>query len=400
MPPTLAPAAPTYLLCPNIFGFKGGLQVYSRFLLEALQNLSPQTERHVFLKYDRQVPEAIARCPQTHFHCFGRWSHRMQSVLLGASVVLRGLGQPPQRLIATHLNYGPVCQGFKRLTGSPYWLVVHGLEGWALDHPQRQAALREAERVLAVSHYTRDRLLAEQDLDPEQVIVLPNTFDASRFTLGPKPVHLLQRYGLRPEQPVILTVSRLGRTTAHQKGYRQVLQALVQVRQQIPDLHYFLVGKGDDQPAAQALVNRLGLQDCVTLTGFVPEEELPAYYQLCDLFALPSCIEGFGIVYLEALASGKPVLAGDRDGAAEPLQQGRLGCLVNPEDRGAIAQGLRQLLQKTYPNPLVYQPQVLRQQAIARFEFARFQQRLGQLLTASAPQTNGGLNHVTKCVEL
>ncbi|NEP60882.1 MAG: glycosyltransferase family 4 protein, partial [Symploca sp. SIO2G7] len=90
--------------------------------------------------------------------------------------------------------------------------------------------------------------------------------------------------------------------------------------------------------------------------------------------------EGFGIVYLEALACGKPVLAGNQDGAVDPLLHGKLGCLVDPTDVKAIAYNLIQILQHTYPNPLLFQPQILRQQTIARFEFTQFRQTLAQLI--------------------
>ena len=94
------------------------------------------------------------------------------------------------------------------------------------------------------------------------------------------------------------------------------------------------------------------------------------------MFSMPSQGEGFGIVYLEALTCGKPVLAGNQDGAVDPLLHGKLGCLVDPTDVNAIAHSLIQILHRTHPNPLLFQPQILRQQTIARFEFTQFHQTL------------------------
>ncbi|WP_228061036.1 MULTISPECIES: glycosyltransferase [unclassified Coleofasciculus] len=111
----------------------------------------------------------------------------------------------------------------------------------------------------------------------------------------------------------------------------------------------------------------------------VPDEELCDHYNLCYVFALPSRGEGFGIVYLEALACGKPILAGNQDGAVDPLVHGKLGCLVNPLDVDAIANNLILILQGTYPNPLMFQPELLRQETIKRFEVAHFCQILTQL---------------------
>lgn len=365
-----------YLIFPNIFGFKGGIQVYSSFLLQALQNLHPQARYTVFLKYDKRAPQYSPFLSQTRFYCFGKWNRTCQSFLLAIAILLKGIWQQPQLWITTHINYSIVGYWLKRLTGVPYWVVVHGEEAWNLNNPRLQTALRHADRVLAVSHYTRNRLLAEQRLDPAQVSVLPNTFDASRFQIAPKPRYLLERYGLTPSQPVILTVTRLGRSSAEGKGYRQVLQALVEVRRQIPDVHYLLVGKGDDRDRVESLIAQLHLTDCVTLTGLIPDEELCDHYNLCDVFALPSCIEGFGIVYLEALACGKPVLAGNRDGAVDPLDGGKLGVLVDPENVGAIAERLIDILKGACPNPTVYQSERLRQETLERFEFARFQRHL------------------------
>ncbi len=367
-----------FLLFPNIFGFKGGVQVYSIFLLQALQQLYPNANYDIFLKYDRETPDNPPFLSQTRFHCLGNWSRFLQTLLLTLKTISLGIWQQPTALITTHLNYSIACYWLKRLTGTPYWVIVHGLEGWNLSHPLRQKALRHADKVIAVSHYTRDRLLQEQRLNPAQISVLPNTFAATQFQPTPKPDYLLQRYRLTKDQPVILTVTRLGRSASY-KGYDQILRALVEIRRHIPNIHYILVGKGDDRPRIEALIAQLNLQQSVTLAGFVPDAELCDHYNLCDIFAMPSQGEGFGIVYLEALACGKPVLAGNQDGAVDPLVHGKLGCLVDPLNESEITRNLQQILQRTYPNPLLFQPEVLRQETIKRFEFAQFSQTLTTL---------------------
>jgi glycosyltransferase involved in cell wall biosynthesis len=140
------------------------------------------------------------------------------------------------------------------------------------------------------------------------------------------------------------------------------------------------VGKGDDRPQLELFIHEHKLQDCVTLAGFVPDSELVDYYNLCDVFAMPSKGEGFGIVYLEALACGKPVLAGNQDGAMDALCQGELGALVDPDDIDAIAQTLIAILQKQYRHPLMYQPDALRQKVIDTFGFEHFQTTLSSYL--------------------
>ncbi|MBD2129878.1 glycosyltransferase [Microcoleus sp. ZQ-A2] len=368
-----------HLWIPELFNFKGGIQVYSAFLLETIESFYPNIKYDIFLKHDTSRHRYLLDTNNAHFYYAGSWPLSLRTVAFAAQLLGTGLWQRPNLIITTHLNFTVAAYWLKRLTGIPYWTVAHGIEAWNIQHPALQNALREADRILAVSSYTRDRLLQEQNLDPGKISLLPNTFDSNRFQIAPKPSYLLERYGLTLKQPIILTVSRLSSAERY-KGYDRVLEALPQIRQVIPDVHYVLVGKGNDRPRIEQLIAQLELQDYVTLAGFVPDDELGDYYNLCDVFAMPSKREGFGIVYLEALACGKPALGGNQDGAIDALCHGELGALVNPDDTDAIAQTLIEILQGTYPNPLIYKPETLRQKVIDTFGFDRFKQTLGGYL--------------------
>lgn len=364
-----------HLWVPDIFEFKGGIQVYSAFLIEALQSLCHDIDYEIFLKHDTHSLQDFSFAEQTQFHFSGSWPLSIRTLAFTTDIVGHGLGQKPSLVIATHLNFTVAAYWLKRMVGTPYWTVAHGVEAWDIRRPGLQTALHHADRILAVSNYTRDRLIKEQNLDPNKISLLPNTFDPNRFKIAGKPTHLLERYKLKPEQPVILTVNRLSKSESY-KGYDKVLKALPEIRQFLPDVHYIIVGKGDDIPRVKQLIQERQLQDCVTLAGFVPDTELCAHYNLCDVFAMPSKLEGFGIVYLEALACGKPTLGGNKDGAVDALCHGELGALVDPDDIGAIAQTLKQILQGNYPNSLMYQPEALRQKVIERFGFEQFKQTL------------------------
>ncbi|WP_019499470.1 glycosyltransferase [Pseudanabaena sp. PCC 6802] len=368
-----------HLWFPNIFEFKGGIQVYSAFLLEALQNLYPQVTYDIFLKHDSGCPPNLAAIANSKFHFSGTWPSALRTVAFATHISGHALWQRPCLIISSHVNFTVAAYLLKRLIGIRYWTVVHGVDAWNITNPHLKMALQHADRILAVSNYTRDRLLQEQHLDPARISLLPNTFDPERFQIAAKPTYLLKRYRLKPEQPVILTVARL-EGLERQKGYDQILQALPEIRHQIPDVRYILAGKGRDRSRLEQAIARLNLQDCVTLAGFIPDCELGDHYNLCDVFAMPSQAEGFGIVYLEALACGKPVLGGNRDGALDALCEGELGVLVDPLDVGAIAQTLIQILQGEYSNSQIYQPELLRQKVIAKFGFDRFQQTLASYL--------------------
>ncbi|MHC5734256.1 glycosyltransferase family 4 protein [Nostoc sp.] len=370
------------LIFPNIFDFKGGIQVYSIFLLKALQDVYPEAKYDVFLKYDKdnlkQQPN-VQFLTSTRFHYFGDLPRLLQTILFATKIIVLAIFQRPTIVISTHVNYAVACYVLKLLTGIPYWVVAHGLEVWDIEDNATKLALQKADKIISVSNYTRQRLLEDKNIDSDKIVLLPNTFDASQFKINPKPNYLLKRYNLTDEQPVILTVTRMGRM-AQYKGYDQILYALVKIRFHIPDVRFILAGKGDDLPRINALVSSLNLQDCVTIAGFVPDEELCAHYNLCDVFALPSKGEGFGIVYLEALACGKPVLAGNQDGSIDPLAEGKLGCLVDPDNVEEIAYNLIQILQGDCSNPLVYQPEYLQQRTIDAFDFSQFRTSLAKLV--------------------
>ncbi|MBE9117497.1 glycosyltransferase [Lusitaniella coriacea LEGE 07157] len=367
-----------HLWFPNIFEFKGGIQVYSAFFLEALQSIEPRNFYDVFIKHDTCCSPEFPQSPNIDFHCTGKWRLSLRTFIFAATIFGYGLWQKPTLIITTHLNFSIVAYWLKRLLGIPYWIVVHGVEAWDVQRPYLKEALSHADCILAVSGYTRDRLLKEQHLDPHQIVVLPNTFDASRFRIAPKSSRLLKRYSLNLTQPIILTVARLDSSERY-KGYDKILAALPRIREVHQNVHYLLVGTGNDSSRIEQLVSQLNLQDCVTLAGFVPDEELADYYNLCDVFAMPSKGEGFGIVYLEALACGKPVLGGNQDGAIDALCYGELGALVNPDDVSEIAKTLIEILKGTYSNTLIYQPEMLRKKVIEIYGFEKFKKTLSSL---------------------
>lgn len=369
---------------PGLFEFKGGIQVYSKFLLKALQSIYPHVSYKVFSLHDCQMPADLQPPTNQRFYFTGMVPKRLRTATFAAQAVGSALWQRPDLVITTHLNFTPAADRLKQLTGVPYWAIAHGFEAWQIRRSILRTAVSHADRILAVSNYTRERLLQTQLLSPDRISLLYNTFDAHQFTIAPKPTYLLKRHHLSPEQPVILTVNRLAAGEFYHP-YDRILEALPLIRQQIPQVHYLIVGEGNDRPRLEQAIQSRQLQDCVTLAGFIPDAELKDYYNLCDVFAMPSKLEGFGIVFLEALAAGKPLLASNRDGGQDAVKQGELGVLVDPDDTWSIAQALIQILQGRYPNPLLCQPEVLRQKTIQAFGLQQFQQTLAQLLYENSP---------------
>lgn len=369
------------LLIPSLFQAKGGIQVFSSFLLTAIAEIYPQAQVQICLKHDTQTLDSnLALALSPTYSCAGNYPPQLRTLAYSTQIITTAWRSRPDLIIATHLNFGPVALALKHTQGIPYWLIAHGIDAWQITNPLLKLALAQADRILAVSDFTRDRLIAEQHLNPSKIHILPNTFDHQRFTLAPKPLNLLTKYQIPADRQIILTVARLDQSEQY-KGYRQVIRLMPQLLHQLPNLHYLIVGQGSDLEPIRALIASLDLTDRVTLTGYVSDQELPAHYQLCDLFIMPSKGEGFGIVFLEALATGKPTIGGNQDGSVTALNQGELGILVNPDNIDQIAAAIVDTLKGNHPLSILYQPELMRQKVIETYGFAQFKARLSLIFT-------------------
>jgi glycosyltransferase involved in cell wall biosynthesis len=279
----------------------------------------------------------------------------------------------PDLILSCHVNFGPVARLAKRLFGVPYVLVAHGIDIDENLSSARRKALMSANGVWAVSRWTRHRL-ERLGVPAQRIRIIPNTVSDTRFSVFDASDSLRLRHALEVDEKVILTVARLDPREAY-KGYDKVLEALPSVGSAVGRIRYLVVGRGADADRLMHRAEVLGIRDRVTLCGFVSDEELPAYYRLADVFAMPSRGEGFGIVFLEALASGVPVLGGNQDGSVDALADGDFGLLVDPTDVGAITRGLIDLLSRRGPQ-FWFDPHALRDAALTRFGPKAFRQHV------------------------
>jgi glycosyltransferase involved in cell wall biosynthesis len=346
--------------------------------VRALAELFPQRPVTVFSKNDRpgehDIPEA------SKVHAFGHFGRRMGTVAMSATAITAARVGRAALCIATHPHF---AKGM-RFTGRPYIAVEHGIETWGQIRGAFKKALSGAAGHLPVSEFTRQVLINEGGIDSRRVIVVPDTFREEAFAPGAKPEALLRRHGLSANQPVLLTVGRLAASEAY-KGHDQVIMALAQVRRTHPEVRYIIAGTGNDEPRLRQCVAAHGQQDAVIFAGFVPDAELADYYRLCDAFVMPSTGEGFGIVYLEALASGRPCIAGDRDASPEAIGHGRLGFVVDPRSPSQIADAILKLITRQHDKPWLNEPETLRREVVELYGFAAFKRSLGDALHTLIP---------------
>ena len=211
---------------------------------------------------------------------------------------------------------------------------THGHEvGWALLPGARSLLRRigrDVDTVTYLGDYTRRRL--EPALGPAATLArLPSGVDTAAFRPGCGGAEVRRRLGLA-DRPVVVCVSRL----VPRKGQDVLIRALPSIQRRVPDTALLCVGGGPDAPRLQRLAAEHGVAGDVVLTGSVPWEELPAHYDAGDVFAMPCRtrragleVEGLGIVFLEASATGLPVVAGRSGGSPDAVLHGETGYVVD-----------------------------------------------------------------------
>ncbi len=247
------------------------------------------------------------------------------------------------------LPEGFIALAVARLTGRPVLIYAHGeeLTGWGRGKKFQAMCyvLRRADWILSNSDYTRDILVSLIGVKPQRIALVYPTVDEERFRPGLPSSDLRSTIGLSEEKQLILSVGRLQR----RKGFDNVIRALPDLRQQGMDVEYALIGIGDDLDHLRSLAQELGVLDRVHFLGHVSYEDLPRWYNACDVFAMPNRdidgdTEGFGLVFLEVAASGKPGIAGTAGGTGSAVVDGETGLRVDGEKVEEIAQALTRLL--------------------------------------------------------
>ncbi|MDC3009383.1 glycosyltransferase family 4 protein [Synechococcus sp. AH-736-G20] len=354
---------PIDLLIPELFATDGGIQRYSLTLIRALRVIRPSTSLRVFIQND--FPHHV---PSSGWPGIAWFPAQCSRKRLLQSLVLSAFQRRPQLLLSTHPNFAPIQYLHHIFTGSPSWCSAHGIEVWQLQHGLKRLALAHLQRLLPVSRFTASQLQLQLGDACPPLGLLFNSFDQRRFFPDRPPIELLQRYNLRIGQPVIFTLSRLSKDDSY-KNIDKLIEAMPELLAEFPDLILIIAGAGNDQSRLKCLTKQLGLSRHVNFVGRISEGELPDHHRLASVFALPSTGEGFGIVFLEALGCGKPVLAGNCDGSADPLADGRFGLLVDP--RLPLAAPLATLLRHE-GNSLWFQSEALSQEVNKAFGFDAF----------------------------
>jgi glycosyltransferase involved in cell wall biosynthesis len=256
-------------------------------------------------------------------------------------------------VIANHVALAPVAATMKLIFRTPYWVACHCVEVWWGMSPWRRAALKRADVIIPVSHYTASVVQKMEGIQSSKVKVLHNAISNGFVDLltAQEPSKIAS---VDPESggKTLLSVCNLGPGNEF-KGVDTVVRALPAVLKALPDIRYVVVGDGEVRKSLEILAAQTGVAQSVTFAGEVSDAELAAFYRDCDVFVLPSRGkgvagvaggEGFGRVYVEAALAGKPVVGSRCGGASEAVLHGKTGFVVNPDSSGEVAEALLSIL--------------------------------------------------------
>lgn len=325
------------LLTTDAYGGHGGIALYNRDLAQALAEMS-EVEEVVVIPRNMPLPsEPVPNKVRFLSQAAGSKARYIRTAL-------QVVHEPFDLVICGHINLLPLAVLLNLYLRAPLVLLAYGIDVWQLPHKLAKQWLKKVDAVWSISAITRERMNAWAKLLDAKYVLLPNAIHLQRYGMGEKRPDLIARYGLENSK-LIMTLARLPGVERY-KGVDEVLEVMPALLEKEPALKYLVAGDGDDRPRLQAKAQVLGIGDRVIFTGMVKEADKADLFRLADTFVMPGRGEGFGFVFLEALACGIPAVGSKLDGSREALRDGLLGELVDPTNPESIKHGILQALAK------------------------------------------------------
>ncbi|MFZ0333514.1 MAG: glycosyltransferase family 4 protein [Candidatus Acidiferrales bacterium] len=355
----------------------GGVQLAGRQTAAASSAIAAERGwACVFLSLNDARGEHEATVAELPFRFMG-FGRQKQRFLFNALSLAR---EKPKLVFAAHPNLAPIAGAMKAMCRDTRTIVgAHGVEIWQPLPAIRRRMLRRADLVTAPSSDTARRLARIQGVPEEKIRKLPWPLDPE-FAAFAECADKLPRPEGFPRGQVVLSVGRWAADERY-KGADLLIQAIAELAHDFSELHLVLAGSGDDLPRLKQQARNSGASGRVHFVTDLSRKELAACYAGADIFALPSTGEGFGLVFLEAMAFGKPVIGVNVGGIPDVVESGREGLLIEPTT-AAISVALRRLLS----DPRLREELGARgrQRANGEFTFQNFQRRLLAILNEIA----------------
>ncbi|MES2650171.1 MAG: glycosyltransferase family 4 protein [Bacteroidota bacterium] len=360
----------------KVFGFTGGIEKVCRIICRALYDLSLNeiVVPTVHCMYDKYYDRDSKYLKKNQYHAFD--SNRKRFVI---SSLYKGIRSDV--VILSHIHLLSIGYLIKRFSPSTkVYLLAHGIEIWRKLPEPKLKALRRLDKIIAVSQYTADMIKEIHEIEENKIEILNNCLDPFYYYPSnfEKPDFLLKRHALNEKQTILFSLSRLSSSEKY-KGYDHTFEILSHLVSKKPELIYLLAGKYDDEEKKRLdkLIAKFKIEKHVKLIGFIDEAEITDYFLLSDIFIMPSKKEGFGIVFIEAMASGLRVIAGNKDGSVDALKQGELGKLVDPDNLNEIEKALVDLLNHSINNE---EKLALQAKVYNAFSFEKYRQSIMSII--------------------
>ncbi len=327
----------------KVFSATGGIEKVCRVAGKALNEIAEESDIsvNIFSMYDKEEDFLLKYFPESIFKGFGM--RRLKFIL--SSIIL---GKSKDVVILSHINLLSVGFFIKMLSpGTKLILIAHGIEVWKTFSFIKRMMLRKCDLILPVSHFTKDTMIELNGFDEKNFTVFNNCLDPFLPEPGnaEKDRILLDRYGLSTDSSILMTLTRISDKEKY-KGYDHVLHSVKKLKEACPSIRYLIVGKYDEteKKRIDEIIAQMDIKDYVIFAGFIPDDEIAAHFNLADVYVMPSKKEGFGIVFIEAMYYGVPVIAGNKDGSVDALAGGALGILVNPDNENEITEAINTVI--------------------------------------------------------
>lgn len=362
------------------FSGTGGIQKMNRTLSYTLSQLGKKNhwDVTVYASNDEQADLLPKYLPAANFKAFKKnklnyiW-HSLKAGMNSDLIILSHVHLSSIGCLIRLLN--PACK---------IWLITHGVEVWRPLKLWKKAIWGIADQIICVSNFTKRKIVEMHPVDPNRCVVLNHALDP--FTKLPdffvKPAHLLKSYDLLAHDKVILSLSRITSTEKF-KGYEQTIKAVSRIKESFPNVKYILAGPYEENEKTRILqlIKDEQLESNFILTGYLEETALADYFLMADLFVMPSKKEGFGIVFIEAMAFGLPVICGNADGSVDAIRNKEMGTAIDPDDSALLEKTIRQKL----ANPLtIAERKSIQQQCLKHFNAQDYSNALEKLIKNGA----------------
>jgi glycogen synthase len=339
---------------------EGGLARHVRKLSEALVDLD--VDVHVLTRGSEESPPE-EEAAGVHIHRvrepkrptdlgeFVAWVERMNADMLAAGVEL-GDSHEFDLVHGHDWLVAMACDHLARRFGAPLLTTIHATEygrhqGWVEDHPQSHIhgverwITNRADRVIACSYYMREQVADIFGVPDEKIVVIPNGIDPE--DLQPQDEHELERLRMQfadPDEKLVLLLGRL----VYEKGFQLALEAMPSLIKRLPTTRFLVAGSGTHEAELRRQASQLGLMEHGTFLGWIGDDVLHSLYRIADVCVVPSIYEPFGLVALEAMASGCPCIVADTGGLREVVPHEEAGLRFRARDPVALGEMVERLL--------------------------------------------------------